>query len=153
VGRIDVYPNLVNVVPARVVLTVDLRNTSERVLQEAESRLVTYLDELAAAEGVEISTRSLTRFEPVDFDPAMVDLVEATSTRLGYTTRRLPSGAGHDAQMLARICPTAMVFTPSVNGLSHNIAEFTEAADIDAGANVLLQVVLSLAADTGRPDD
>jgi N-carbamoyl-L-amino-acid hydrolase len=62
----------------------------------------------------------------------------------------MPSGAGHDAQMLARICPTAMVFTPSVGGLSHNIAEFTEAADIEAGANVLLQVVLDLLSGNDR---
>ncbi len=145
VGRIDVYPNLVNVVPARVVLTVDLRNTAERQLQEAESRLATFLTELAEAEGVDITTRSLARFEPVDFDASMVDLVEHTAQRLGHSTRRMPSGAGHDAQMLARICPTSMVFVPSVNGLSHNIAEFTEAADIEAGANVLLQVVLERA--------
>ena len=72
------------------------------------------------------------------------ELVQATAERLGHSTRRMPSGAGHDAQMLARICPTAMVFTPSVDGLSHNIAEFTEAVDIEAGANVLLQVVLDL---------
>jgi beta-ureidopropionase / N-carbamoyl-L-amino-acid hydrolase len=144
VGRIDVYPNLVNVVPARVVMTVDLRNTDDRILREAESRLAAYLDELATAEGVTITTTSLARFEPVEFDPAMVDLVEATAERLGHSTRRMPSGAGHDAQMLARICPTAMVFTPSVDGLSHNIAEYTEDADVEAGANVLLQVVLDL---------
>ena len=142
VGRIDVHPNLVNVVPARVVMTVDLRNTDDTVLCEAEARLATFLDELAAVEGVRITTSSLARFEPVEFDSTMVDLVEATATRLGHSTRRMPSGAGHDAQMLARICPTAMVFTPSVGGLSHNIAEFTEAADIEAGANVLLHVVL-----------
>ncbi len=145
VGRIDVYPNLVNVVPARVVLTVDLRNTDDRILQEAEARLATLLEELAEMEGVAITTNSLARFEPVDFDGAMVDLVQDTAERLGHSTKRMPSGAGHDAQMLARICPTAMVFTPSVNGLSHNIAEFTEAVDIEAGANVLLQVVLQLA--------
>jgi N-carbamoyl-L-amino-acid hydrolase len=75
----------------------------------------------------------------------MVALVEATATRLGHSTLRMPSGAGHDAQMLARVCPTAMVFVPSVNGLSHNIAEYTEPADITAGANVLLQVVLATA--------
>ncbi len=142
VGRIDVYPNLVNVVSARVALTVDLRNTDDRILRDAEWRLATYLEELAESEGVAITTNSLARFEPVEFDAAMVDLVEATAVRLGHSTKRMPSGAGHDAQMLARICPTAMVFTPSVNGLSHNIAEFTEATDIDAGANVLLQVVL-----------
>ena len=150
VGRIDVYPNLVNVVAARVVMTVDLRNTDDRILLDAESRLAAFLDELAASEGVTITTRSLARFEPVEFDTTMVDLVEATARRLGHSTRRMPSGAGHDAQMLARICPTAMVFTPSVNGLSHNIAEFTEATDIEAGANVLLQVVLDLLADVDR---
>ncbi len=144
VGRLDVHPNLVNVVPARVVMTVDLRNTDDRVLCEAESQLARFLEELAASEGVEITTSSLARFEPVEFDTAMVDLVETTARRLGHSTRRMPSGAGHDAQMLARICPTAMVFTPSVNGLSHNIAEFTEACDIEAGANVLLQVVVGL---------
>ncbi len=151
VGRIDVYPNLTNVVPSRVVMTADMRNTDDRVLREAESRLATYLEEIAAAEGVEITTRSLARFEPVSFDTAMVGRVESTATRLGYSTRRMPSGAGHDAQMLARVCPTAMIFTPSVNGLSHNIAEFTEAADIEAGANVLLQLVLELA-EAGSPD-
>jgi N-carbamoyl-L-amino-acid hydrolase len=142
VGRMDLHPNLVNVVPSRAVMTIDLRNTSERVLVEAETRLTTFLEELAASEGVEITTRSLARFEPVVFDHDMVDRVEHTATRLGYSTRRMPSGAGHDAQMLARICPTAMIFTPSVNGLSHNIAEFTEPEDLEAGANVLLQVLL-----------
>ena len=150
VGRIDVYPNLVNVVPARVVMTVDPRNTDDRILCDAETRLASFLDELAAAEGVTISTTSLARFEPVEFDATMVDRVEATATRLGHSTRRMPSGAGHDAQMLARICPTAMVFTPSVDGLSHNIAEFTDATDIEAGANVLLHVVLDLLAGTDR---
>ena len=142
VGRIELYPNLVNVVPARAVLVVDMRNTDDRALSEAEALLATFLDDLAATEGVSITTRSLARFEPVDFDHVLVNRVEVTAQRLGYSTRRMPSGAGHDAQMLARICPTAMVFTPSVNGLSHNIAEFTETTDLEAGANVLLQVIL-----------
>ena len=150
VGRIDVYPNLVNVVPARVVMTVDLRNTDDRILREAESRLATLLEELATSEGVTITTNSLARFEPVEFDDEMVDLVQSTAVRLGHSIKRMPRGAGHDAQMLARICPTAMVFTPSVNGLSHNIAEFTESVDIEAGANVLLQVVLELASAPDR---
>ena len=81
----------------------------------------------------------------MEFAPEKIDLVEATAQRLGHTTRRMPSGAGHDAQMLARVCPTAMIFVPSVNGLSHNIAEHTHPADIAAGADVLLQVVLATA--------
>jgi N-carbamoyl-L-amino-acid hydrolase len=87
----------------------------------------------------------LARFEPVRFHDSTVELVEATATRLGHSTMRLPSGAGHDAQMLARICPTAMVFVPSVNGLSHNIAEFTRPEHLVAGADVLLHAVLAAA--------
>jgi beta-ureidopropionase / N-carbamoyl-L-amino-acid hydrolase len=145
VGRIDVHPNLVNVVPASVTMTVDLRNTDELVLREAERRLRSAVDELAAAEGVTVTSRSLARFEPVQFDAGMVDAVERAATDLGYSTQRMPSGAGHDAQMLARVCPTAMIFTPSVNGLSHNIAEHTEPHDVEAGANTLLRVLLDAA--------
>ncbi len=145
VGRFDVSPNLVNVVANRAVLTVDLRNPDDAVLQTAEARLVAEVERLAASEGVSVQRRTLARFEPVEFDPATVELVEATATRLGYSTRRMPSGAGHDAQMLARICPAAMIFTPSVGGLSHNIAEYTAPADITAGADVLLHTLLALA--------
>ena len=127
------------------MLTVDLRNTDDGVLREAERALAAEVERLAAAEGVTVSTRSLARFEPVVFDTATVDLVEATARDLGHSTRRMPSGAGHDAQMLARICPAAMIFTPSVNGLSHNIAEHTHPADVTAGADVLLHALLDLA--------
>ena len=109
-------------------------------------------ERVAAAEGVTVERRSLARFEPVDFDPEMIDVVEATARKLGHSTRRMPSGAGHDAQMLARLCPTAMIFTPSVAGLSHNIAEYTEASDLEAGANVLLHVVLDQLGTTEKPD-
>ena len=150
VGRIELTPNLVNVVPSIATLTVDLRNTDDAVLVAAERELAGELDRLRQAEQVSITTRSLARFEPVDFDPATIDLVEQTAIRLGYSTRRMPSGAGHDAQMLARVCPTAMIFTPSAGGLSHNIAEYTSPQDVGAGADVLLQTLLTLA---GAPDD
>jgi len=143
VGRVEVRPNLVNVVPSVVTITVDLRNTDESVLAEAERRLVAECERLAAAERVTIERRSLARFEPVEFDAEMVDLVERSAGELGYSTRRMPSGAGHDAQMLARVCPTAMIFTPSANGLSHNIAEYTAPADLERGANVLLRAILA----------
>jgi N-carbamoyl-L-amino-acid hydrolase len=150
VGRIDLQPNLVNVVPSSATVTVDLRNTDDARLVEAERDLATELDRLRDAEQVTITTRALARFEPVEFDPEMIDLVEQTAIRLGHSTRRMPSGAGHDAQMLARVCPTAMIFTPSANGLSHNIAEYTSPDDVGAGADVLLQTLLTLA---GVPDD
>jgi N-carbamoyl-L-amino-acid hydrolase len=145
VGMVDVTPNLVNVVSSKVVFTVDLRNTDEERLEDAERRVFTASRAFADEDGCEMSIRTLARFEPVEFDDAMIDLVEATAHRLGHSTRRMPSGAGHDAQMLARVCPTSMVFVPSVNGLSHNIAEYTTPDDVDAGANVLLQVVLERA--------
>jgi N-carbamoyl-L-amino-acid hydrolase len=145
VGRMDIHPNLVNVIPASVTMTVDLRNTDEQVLLGAEQRFRAIVADLVESEGVTIDSRTLARFEPVEFDAGMVDRVEATAQWLGHSTNRMPSGAGHDAQMLARVCPTSMIFTPSVDGLSHNIAEFTELTDIEAGANVLLHVLLDQA--------
>lgn len=145
VGRFELHPNLVNVIAAAATITVDLRNTDEGRLQAAEQWFHDLCDRLARDEGVLIERRELARFEPVEFDAAMIDLVESTAQRLGHSTMRLPSGAGHDAQMLARACPTAMIFVPSVNGLSHNIAELTQPADVTAGGNVLLQVMLAAA--------
>lgn len=145
VGRLELSPNLVNVVPASATMTVDLRNTQESVLQEAERRLAARCAELAGAEAVTIEARPLARFEPVEFHPGMIDLVERTAKAQGRTTRRMASGAGHDAQMMARLCPTAMIFVPSAGGISHNIAEHTELTDLEAGATVLLNVILHLA--------
>lgn len=146
VGALTLSPNLVNVIPNRAVMTVDLRNTDEARLQEAERRVFAFAEEAAAAEGVALSRRTLARFEPVAFDPALVARVEAIARDLRLPVRRLPSGAGHDAQMLAAICPACMIFVPSVRGVSHNVAEYTEPADVAAGAEVLLRLVQELAA-------
>ena len=145
VGAIELHPNLINVIAARAKLTVDLRNTDEAVLQEAERRLTRFLEKMAESESVAIEARRLARFAPVSFDPGIVETIEATASELGFSHRRMTSGAGHDAQMLARICPTAMIFVPSVKGISHNPAEHTEAKDLEAGANVLLHTLLKLA--------
>jgi N-carbamoyl-L-amino-acid hydrolase len=145
-GKVDLHPNLINVIAARARVTVDLRNTHEAALQDAERRLAAFLDELVRAEGVTIETRRLARFEPVIFDEGIAGLVERTAARLGHSCRRMTSGAGHDAQMLARICPAGMIFVPSVKGISHNPAEHTEPGDLAAGANVLLHTLLELAA-------
>lgn len=145
VGKIDLHPNLTNVVPSRATLTLDVRNTDEAVLQKAEQEIVDFCHELAEREQVTISLRSLVRFEPVVFDDRVVDIVERAATARGNTVQRMPSGAGHDAQMIARMAPTAMIFVPSHKGLSHNVAEHTDEADLIAGANVLLDVMLRLA--------
>jgi N-carbamoyl-L-amino-acid hydrolase len=145
VGRITLHPNLVNVVAARATMTVDLRNSDDAVLRDAEARLFRFLSELAEVHDVVIEHRSLARFEPVEFHDDVVALVERVAREHGHTVRRLPSGAGHDAQMLARMCPSGMVFVPSWRGISHNPAEHTSDGDLEAGANVLLQCLLELA--------
>nr|WP_211099978.1 Zn-dependent hydrolase [Acuticoccus kandeliae] len=147
VGSIMVEPNLVNVVPDKAVLTVDLRHTDERDLQRAERRLHEGAQAAVEAEGCAMAARSLARFEPVRFDTRLVDLVAENAAGLGLGVKRMPSGAGHDAQMFAPICPTAMVFVPSRHGLSHNVHEYTAPDQIEAGANVLLTTVLQLAGE------
>ncbi len=147
VGALRLHPDLVNVVAARAQLIVDLRNTDDDDLQSAERRLLAETKRIAECEQVEIDTRWVARFEPVVFDPRVVELVESTASALGLSVRRMPSGAGHDAQILAGVCPAGMVFVPSVKGISHNPAEFTEPDDLVAGANVLLNTVVSLATD------
>ncbi|HDO52621.1 MAG TPA: hydantoinase/carbamoylase family amidase, partial [Rhizobiales bacterium] len=145
VGQFELAPNLVNVVPNRALMTVDLRNTDEDKLRAAEERLFGFAEKAAAEERVSLERRSLARFKPVAFDRSMIELVERTANAHGHATRRMPSGAGHDAQMFAPNCPTAMIFVPSRNGISHNIEEFTEPEDLGIGANVLLHVLLERA--------
>ena len=145
VGQINLVPNLINVIAARASLSVDLRNTDEDLLRMAERRLHDYLQELAQTEHVEITTEQLVRFEPVQFDASLVQLIEAQARLQNLSVCRMTSGAGHDAQMLARICPSAMIFVPSVGGISHNPAEHTEAEDLIAGCNVLFGALTTLA--------
>ncbi|NDH63076.1 MAG: Zn-dependent hydrolase [Alphaproteobacteria bacterium] len=145
VGALSLRPNLINVVPNRAVFAVDLRNTDEARLKEAEARVAAHIAEVAAAERVEVKADVLARFEPVIFESKLVDRVEHHARALSLSTRRMPSGAGHDAQMMQRLCPTAMIFVPSVAGLSHNVKEHTEAADLAAGAQVLANLMLELA--------
>ena len=145
IGKIDLIPNLINVIASRATITVDLRNTDEGLLKQAEHALATYLKELEQSEGVTITARRLARFEPVSFDTALADRIAHHAQALGLSQQRMTSGAGHDAQMLARICPTSMIFVPSVGGISHNPAEHTDQEDLIAGANVLLASLTELA--------
>ena len=144
VGSLELNPNLVNVIAGSATMTVDLRNTDEALLVEAEADLARFVAEAAAAEGVTVAERTLARFQPVAFDDRVVDTVAAVAAELGHSVKRLPSGAGHDAQMMARLCPTGMVFVPSRDGISHNPAEYTEPDDLVAGADVLLGSMLAL---------
>ncbi|GAB4505290.1 MAG: Zn-dependent hydrolase [Anaerolineales bacterium] len=145
-GIIRLEPNVINVIPGRAVFTIDLRNSDESVLQEAEQRLRTYATYISKQEGVEIEIRPLSYARPQAFDPRIVDAVAETAQRLGYPHKRMPSGAGHDAQIMARKYPTGMIFIPSRGGVSHSPLEYSSPTDLEAGANVLLHTVLKLAA-------
>jgi len=144
VGKVDLFPNLINVIPAKAVMTLDVRNTDESILSTAELEITEFIKDLSRNEGVDISTRHLARFEPVVFHPQVIDIVEKASASHSPSVTRMPSGAGHDAQMLARVCPSAMIFVPSVEGISHNPAEYTDPEDLITGSNILLQVLIEL---------
>jgi N-carbamoyl-L-amino-acid hydrolase len=145
VGSLRLEPDVINVIPSRATFTVDLRDPDEGRLRDLEAALARHLEELAAQEGVRVSVERLVRFEPVVFDGAIVALVEEAAGRRGLRSRRMTSGAGHDAQMMARICSSAMIFVPSRDGISHNPREHTEPDELAAGANVLLDVASRLA--------
>lgn len=147
-GSLRLAPDLINVIPRQATFTVDLRDPDEARLQAAEQQLADFLVQLAEREGVVIETERLARFAPVLFDAGLADAIEASARRLGCTHRRMTSGAGHDAQMVARIAPAAMIFVPSQGGISHNPREHTDDAQLVLGAQVLLDVVQHhLAAD------
>jgi N-carbamoyl-L-amino-acid hydrolase len=146
VGTMNFEPNAINVIPSRATFTVDLRDPDEQRLHAEEAALAAYLKGLAADEEVTISVERLARFEPVTFDNKIVELVEEAARKCGLASKRMTSGAGHDAQMIARIAPSAMIFVPSIGGISHNPREHTSDADLVAGANILLNIVSRLAA-------
>ena len=150
VGAVQLKPNLINVIPSDALMTVDLRNTDGQRLRDAQAEVLAFARGLAAEQGVQFSHRQLADFAPVAFDPQLVSRVQQHAQALGLSTLRMPSGAGHDAQMLARVCPTAMVFVPSAAGLSHNVREHTDPVQLEQGANVLLQVLVEAASSSTR---
>lgn len=145
VGALAVEPGVVNVIPGRAVLTLDLRDPDGARLARAEARIAEFAEALARETGVRIDAERLVRFDPVGFDAAICATIETAARRRGLPSRRMTSGAGHDAQMMARIAPAAMIFVPSTAGVSHSPREHTPDDALVAGANVLLDVVTDLA--------
>ncbi|MDN5199837.1 Zn-dependent hydrolase [Fulvivirgaceae bacterium BMA10] len=145
VGLVELLPNAINVVAEQARFTVDLRNPDKGLLEKAQQKLDDYIHKISVEEGTSFVKKELVRFAPVNFDQGIADLIENTAVELGLGCKKMVSGAGHDAQMMASICPTAMIFIPSKNGISHNVNEFSSEEDIEAGANVLLNVVKQLA--------
>ncbi len=145
VGELRLTPGAINVVPGQARLTVDLRNHDDRALTEAEQQLDRFIGEVADREGLTATTRTLARFPPVHFDSGVVETIVRAADQLDLSCTRMTSGAGHDAQMMSRIAPTAMLFVPSISGTSHNPDEATAPEHLEAGARVLTQTLLQLA--------
>ena len=144
-GHIDVYPNSRNVIPGKVVFTVDFRSPELAVIEDMEARLHSEAQAIADAMGVTIAFEKVGGFEPVAFDEGCVTALRNAAERLGYSHRDIISGAGHDACWINRVAPTAMVMCPCVDGLSHNEAEEISKDWAAAGADVLLHAVVETA--------
>ena len=147
VGRVNVSPNTTNVIPGQVVLTVDLRDLELSKIDRFEARFQQLAKEIGTATHTTFGFSVITNSKPALSDERVMSWIEQSATSLGASYQRMPSGAGHDAQEIAHIAPMAMIFIPSVGGISHSPKEFSRPEDIARGADVLLNAVM--AADVG----
>ncbi len=144
-GHIDVYPNSRNVIPGKVVFTVDFRSPELAVITDMEQRLRTEAQAICDEMGLSVEFEKVGGFDPVQFDEGCVTAVRSAAERLGYSHMNLISGAGHDACWINRVAPTAMVMCPCVDGLSHNEAEEISPGWATSGTNVLFHAVVETA--------
>jgi beta-ureidopropionase / N-carbamoyl-L-amino-acid hydrolase len=142
VGLMEVRPNSRNVVPGEVFFCVDLRHPDNAVLDRLEAEYSASLAEVCDPLGLSVSSTRIWDQPPVRFDAECVASVQRAAALSGFTAREIVSGAGHDAAYVSRVAPTAMIFVPCRDGVSHNEAEFTSKDQCAAGAQVLLQAVL-----------
>ncbi|WP_170508652.1 Zn-dependent hydrolase [Ruegeria arenilitoris] len=144
-GHIDVYPNSRNVIPGKVVFTVDFRSPELDVIKDMENRLRVAAEDIVDEMGLQVEFEKVGGFDPVKFDETCVAAVRNAAERLGYSHTNIISGAGHDACWINRVAPTAMVMCPCVDGLSHNEAEEISKEWATAGADVLFHAVVETA--------
>ncbi|WP_104912111.1 Zn-dependent hydrolase [Pseudomonas sp. LG1D9] len=143
VGMANIFPNSRNVVPGRVFFSVEFRHPDETVLGVQDQQLHEAVARIAEGIGLQASVKQIFQYAPIAFDKDCVDVVQTAAAALGYSHRRMISGAGHDACYLNQVAPTAMIFVPCVDGLSHNEAEEIHPHWSTAGADVLLQAILA----------
>ena len=145
VGELHVSPNSRNVVPGEVRFSVEFRHPDTAAIEHLAAHFPRLAAEALAGSGVSLELREVFRYAHQPFDPDCVSIVRAAAARLGYPSREIVSGAGHDAVYVARHVPAAMIFTPCLGGLSHNEAESILPAEAAAGCQVLLEAVLARA--------
>jgi N-carbamoyl-L-amino-acid hydrolase len=143
VGILEAKPGSPNVVPGEVFLTIDLRHPETATLNQLESDVTAAANAVATELGLDIAIDNIWHQPPIAFDEGCIAAVRAAAQAAGYSTRDITSGAGHDAAYVARVAPTAMIFVPCRDGISHNEAEFSSKEHCAAGAQVLLQAVLN----------
>lgn len=144
-GGLALVPGMVNIVPGRATCTVDLRNPEDAAMADAERELASRLAKIASVEGVEISARQTARTPRIHFDEKVQALLSRKMTERGLRHQRIVSGAGHDAQELSSLCPTAMIFVPGeYDGISHNPREYSTPEQCGRGVSVLLDAVMEL---------
>jgi allantoate deiminase len=141
VGRIEAVPGAVNIIPGRVLFTVDLRALTDARRVEATERFSAEAARIAKARGLTVSIEPFHEIATAHCAPVLQDALAASVTELGHTAVRLPSGAGHDAQVMARLCPAAMLFVRCRGGISHNPAEFASVADMGLAVAALTKFI------------
>ena len=144
VGRIQAFPGAPNVIPGKVILSLELRDLDAAKIQMLYQRIRGEADQIAQASKVTFDYRPINENIPAPTDPRVRTIIDQSAKELGLTTKQMPSGAGHDAQDMARLGPVGMIFIPSIGGISHAPKEFSRPKDIENGANVLLGSILKL---------
>jgi N-carbamoyl-L-amino-acid hydrolase len=144
VGRIQALPGAPNVIPGKVILSVDLRDLDASKVDTLYRGILEEADAIARASGTRFDFKEISVIAPAPTDEAIRQIITESANELGLTTNLMPSGAGHDAESMARLGPVGMIFVPSVGGISHAPREFAKPEDIANGANVLLHTLLKL---------
>lgn len=144
VGKLQAFPGATNVIPGRVTTSLDVRDLDGAKIKLVFGRIMSEVKQIETATGTKFEFKPTTSSQPALTDTRIRAAIDGAAKGMGLTTMLLPSGAGHDAQEIAKICPIGMIFIPSRDGISHSPKEFSTAEDITNGANVLLHTVLRL---------
>ena len=144
VGRIQAFPGARNVIPGQVQASLEIRDLDQAKIVRLAKKVMDEAVKIGAENGTTFTFKQNYLSTPAIMDSGVQKEIESSAKGIGLTTKYLPSGAGHDAQYMAQICPTGMIFCPSVGGISHSPKEYTKPQDVTNGANVLLQTILAL---------
>lgn len=144
IGSLELFPNAINVIPEKVIATLDIRNTDDKLLAKTLGLLAEFIESDPSFKNLKVSKEVLVNVPSVVFNKTVVEAITSSCNELGYSSHPMHSGAGHDAQILGTKYPAAMIFIPSKDGISHAVDEYSSAEQIEKGVNVLLRTILML---------